>query len=84
MEAYHILPKGQQTRTVLDPVGVGFTRVREVTFMVDSGPATGTVDSVQVPEDIATVESVQNAIERKIDHIDAVARLGTVPNELGR
>jgi hypothetical protein len=75
--AYHVLPQGQSLRTVLSPTGRGFISVREISGVIDDGPARGTRFDVQVYADGATPESVALAIEAEVDHLSRVALLGS-------
>ena len=65
----------QNLRTVLADSGTGFENVWEVTFKVDSGPATGTVAMVRVPASMYNAETVQQAITASVYHIDQIAGL---------
>lgn len=74
--AYHVLPQGQTVRTVLSSTGRGFVTVREITGVVDDGPARGTRFDVQVYADGATPETIARAIENEVAHLSTVAMLG--------
>lgn len=74
--AYHVLPQGQSLRTILSPTGRGFIQVREISGVVDDGPAKGTRFDVQVYADGATPESIAAAIRSEVDHLSRVALLG--------
>lgn len=74
-DMWHILPQGQRQSTQLAPTGVGFADVWEITFQVDSGPATGTIGTVRVPVDLYTPDNVRDTINAQVAALDAVAGL---------
>lgn len=76
MYAYHVLTGGQSVVQRLAPNGRGFTTYREISGMVDSGPAAGVRFDILVPADSANVDSIRAAIEAEVEHLSAVASLG--------
>lgn len=74
-DTYNILSQ-KQTSTI-NPAGTGFMEVWEITYKVTSGPANGTVATVQVPDDEHDAAHVKDAIETKIQALNAVAQLGS-------
>jgi hypothetical protein len=71
---YSITSQSQSTE--INPAGNGFIPVWNVTYKVTSGPATGTVGSIQFTEDQHTATHVKAAIETKIAALSDVASLG--------
>lgn len=66
---------GQRQNTQLNPAGNGFQDVWEVSYMVDSGPATGTTGKVTVPQPQYTPENVAGMIDAQVEAHDRVASL---------
>jgi hypothetical protein len=72
-DKWHVV---QQTLTTeLSNSGTGFMPVWNVTYMVDSGPATGTQGKVNVPAAQFNADTVKAAIEAAVYHLDQVASL---------
>jgi len=65
----------QRQDTVLDENGPGFRSVWEVGYRITSGPAQGTTGMIRVPVDQYNAETVKNAIDAAVYHVDAVAGL---------
>lgn len=65
----------QTEDTEISDTGPGFTTVRKVTYKVTSGPARGTTGSVTIPLDEYNAQTVKNAIDGAVYHIDQVANL---------
>ena len=66
----------QSQSTEISPAGNGFINVWNITYKVTSGPATGTLGTVQVPEDQHNATDVKAAIEAKIGALSDIASLG--------
>lgn len=74
-DTYKIL--SQKPASTINPAGTGFMEVWEITYKVTSGPASGTVATVQVPDDEHDVAHVKDAIETKIEALGQIAQLGS-------
>ena len=72
-DMWHIVSQVQEP--VISDTGPGFDHVWEITYMVDSGPATGTRGKVRVPVDRYNSQTVRNAVDAAVYHIDQVASL---------
>lgn len=70
---WHIVAQTQDT--VLSDTGPGFETVWEVTYMVDSGPAQGTKGRVRIPVGMHNAETVKQAVDAAVYHLDAIAGL---------
>lgn len=66
---------GQKPNVAINPAGIGFQEVWEITYRVTSGPSKGTVATVTVPDSDHNAKYVKQAIEDKIKHLDDVAAL---------
>ena len=66
----------QSQSTEISPAGNGFINVWNITYKVTSGPATGTLGTVQVSEDQHNASDVKAAIEAKIAALSDIASLG--------
>lgn len=66
---------GQVQDTVISDTGPGFTTVWKVSYRVDSGPAKGTQGIVNIPVDEFNKDTVRQAIEAAVYHLDQVAGL---------
>lgn len=67
--------KNQVQETQLSDTGPGFDTVWKVTYQVTSGPAEGTVGVVNVPVAKYNAQTVKNAIDAAVYHLDQVAGL---------
>lgn len=67
--------KAQTEDTQISDTGPGFTTVRKVTYRVTSGPAKGTQGTVSIPIDEYNAQTVKNAIDAAVYHLDQVANL---------
>ena len=65
----------QNLTTALSDTGTGFDTVWEVGYMVDTGPAAGTVGTVRVPASQFSAPTVKAAIDAAVYHLDQVAGL---------
>lgn len=72
---WHIVPQGQRLTTVISPNGNGFTDVWEVTYQIDSGPASGTEGVVRVPASQYNAEVVKATINEQVQHQHNIASL---------
>jgi hypothetical protein len=72
---WHIVPGGQRLTTQLTQAGTGFTDVWEITYEIDSGPATGTTGIVRVPVAQYNAETVKAAVNAVVSHQHNVASL---------
>lgn len=72
---WHIVPNGQRLTTQISPAGNGFTDVWEVTYMIDSGPASGTEGTVRIPAHQYNVETVKATINHLVAHQHNIASL---------
>lgn len=72
-DKWHV--KAQNLETDLSDTGTGFTPTWVVTYEVDSGPASGTVGRVRVPAAQFNKDTVKNAIDAAVYHLDQVAGL---------
>lgn len=72
---WHIVPQGQRLTTQISPAGNGFIDVWEVTYMIDSGPATGTEGTIRVPAGQYNAETVAATINALVGHQHNVASL---------
>ena len=72
---WHVVPNGQRLTTAISPSGTGFTDVWEVTYMIDSGPATGNEGTVRIPASQYTTEIVKAAINAQAATQHGVAGL---------
>jgi len=72
-DMWHV--KSQVQDTVLSDTGSGFTHVWEVTYVVDGGPATGTVGKVRIPVEQFSADIVKSTIDAAVYHLDQVASL---------
>lgn len=66
---------GQRLTSVLTNAGNGFQDVWEVTYVIDSGPATGHVGQVNVPAAQYNPEVVKAAITAQAQTLHQVAGL---------
>lgn len=73
-ETFQILSQSQTSE--INPAGTGFHEVWNVTFKVTSGPAKGTLGSLQFPDDEHTADKVGAAIAAKVAALTAIAALG--------
>lgn len=71
--AWHVT--GQRLTTQLTNAGSGFQDVWEVTYQIDSGPATGHVGQVNIPAAQYTADVVKVAIANQAANLHAVANL---------
>lgn len=71
---YNIMSQTQTTE--INPSGTGFQDVWAITYKVLSGPAKGTVATINVPESEHNSEYVDAAIRDKISTLANVAGLG--------
>ena len=72
-DMWHVVSQRQDTE--LSDTGPGFTTVWEVTYQVDSGPASGTRGKVKVPAATFNAQTVKNAIDAAVYHLDQVGNL---------
>lgn len=69
---YHVLY--QSSRPDIRPNGA-LSKVVDVTFVVDTDPASGHMDTVSIPEDRYNADNVKALIEDRVARIKAVAEL---------
>lgn len=74
-DMWHIVPGGQRQSTQLNPSGTGFTDVWEITYQVDSGPATGVQGTIRVPQDLYGADYIKAQIDAAVTALDQVAGL---------
>lgn len=74
-DTWHIVQGGQRQSTQLNASGTGFTDVWEITYQVDSGPATGTQGTIRVPQEFYSADYVKSQIDGAVAALDAVAGL---------
>jgi hypothetical protein len=74
-DMWHIPQGGQRQSTQLMPNATGFQEVWEITYVIDSGPATGTSGTVTVPAAFYNADYVKQTIDQAVAHVDAVAGL---------
>lgn len=72
-DMWHVVSQRQDT--IISETGPGFETVWEVTYQVDSGPASGTRGVVRVPVARYNAETVRDAINAAVFHVDAVGNL---------
>jgi len=72
-DKWHVVSQVQDTE--ISETGPGFSHVWVVKYMVDNGPASGTVGVVRIPVAQHTDETVRNAIDAAVYHIDEVGGL---------
>lgn len=72
-DMWHVTAQGQDT--VLSDTGPGFETVWEVTYVIDSGPAKGTKGKVRIPAAEHNAETVKQAIDAAVYHLDQIANL---------
>jgi len=72
---WHIVDGGQRLTVTLTNSGTGFIDVWEVTYMVDSGPATGTTGMVRIPVSQLNAEVVKAAVNAQVLHMHDIASL---------
>lgn len=70
---YQIL--NQRADVQINPAGIGFQDVWNITYKVTDGPSKGTVATVTVPDAEHNAAYVRQTIEDKIKHLDAIASL---------
>lgn len=73
-ESYKVLSQVQDIE--INPAGTGFMDVWKISYRVTSGPASGTIATVTVPNEDHTAEGVSAAIAAKVAQLSAVAKLG--------
>ena len=66
----------QNLTTQISDVGTGFSSVWEVRYVIDSGPAQGSVGLVRVPAAQYNATNVADAINAQVFHMHSVASLG--------
>jgi hypothetical protein len=66
---------GQNLTTEISDQGAGFVSVWAVKYAVDSGPAKGTTGTVNVPAAQFNADTVKQAIDAAVYHLDQVAKL---------
>jgi hypothetical protein len=66
---------GQKPNIAINPAGVGFQEVWEISYRVTDGPSKGTVATITVPDSDHNAAYVKQAIEDKIKALNAVASL---------
>lgn len=66
----------QQPRININAAGTNFSHDIEVTYQVTSGPAKGTVSTVNVPQSDHTADYVDAAIREQLANFHGVASLG--------
>ena len=66
---------GQKQNVAINPAGSGFTEVWDITYRITAGPSKGTVATVTVPDSDHNADYIKNAIEQKIQSLDAIASL---------
>lgn len=72
---WHVVPGGQRLTTVINQAGTGFDDVWEVTYMIDSGPGSGTTGVVRVPAHQYNQETVKASINALVTHQHGIASL---------
>lgn len=72
---WHVVPGGQRLTTQLTQAGTGFTDVWEVTYEIDSGPASGTTGQIRVPAAQYNAATVTAAINAQVQHQHNIAAL---------
>ncbi len=65
----------QRQDTILDENGPGFRTVWEVSYRVTSGAAQGVTGMVRVPVDQYNAQTVKDAIDAAVYHVDQVGGL---------
>lgn len=73
-DTYKVLSQVQDIE--INPAGTGFMDVWKITFRVTSGPASGAIPTVIVPDEQHNAEDVGKVIAAKIAQLAAVAKLG--------
>lgn len=66
---------GQNLTTQISDQGTGFDSVWAVRYVVDSGRATGTAGTVNIPAAQFNKDTVKAAIDAAVYHLDQVASL---------
>lgn len=61
--------------TVLSETGPGFVKVKDVKYMVDTGPAKSATGMVQIPVQQFNAKTVEETINAAVAHLDAVYKL---------
>lgn len=72
---WHVINGGQRLTTQINAAGNGFSDVWEVTYEIDSGPATGTQGLIRVPASQYNAETVAATINELVAHQHNVASL---------
>jgi hypothetical protein len=72
---WHIVPQGQRLTTQISSAGNGFSDVWEVTYQIDSGPASGTEGIVRIPAAQYNANTVQATINQLVAHQHDIAGL---------
>lgn len=72
---WHIIPGGQRLTTQINPTGTGFSDIWEVTYMIDTGPASGTQGTVRIPTSQYNAETVKATINDLVSTQHNVASL---------
>lgn len=72
---WHIVPGGQRLTTQISAAGNGFEDVWEVTYQIDTGPASGIQAIVRVPAGQYNAETVKAAINAQVTHQHAISSL---------
>ena len=70
---YTVLSQKQNVQ--INPSGTGFQDVWDISYRVTDGPSKGTIGTVSVPDEDHNPDYIKNAIEEKIQSLDAVASL---------
>lgn len=82
LPAWHVLGDQITTTTVPAPGMNGLIDLHVVPYMVDSGPAAGTIRQVKIPSDNFTPDYVRNAIVTDVANVHLIASLDTRNDQL--
>lgn len=74
-DTWHIVSNGQRQITQLAPNGTGFVDVVEITYQIDSGPATGNTFTARIPAALYNADYVAKTIQGQVDLHNSIAGL---------
>ena len=82
LPAWHVLGDQITTTTVPAPGLNGLIDLHVIPYMIDSGPAAGTIRQVKVQPDNFTPDYVKNAIVTDLSNVHLIASLDTRNGQL--
>lgn len=79
---WHVLGDQITTTTVPAPAMNGLIDLHVIPYMIDGGPAAGTIRLIKLPSDQFTPDYVKNAIVTDLSNVHLIASLDTRNGQL--